>query len=45
MSITRHHMLGALVIGVGASLFMDAWNLFLKRAAAFVALQLEYERP
>lgn len=32
MSITPHHMLGAVVIGVGASLLMDAWNLFLKRA-------------
>ena len=32
MSITPHHVLGALAIGVGASLLMDAWNLFLNRA-------------
>ena len=32
MSITVHHVLGAVAIGVGASLLMDAWNLFLKRA-------------
>jgi hypothetical protein len=31
MSITSH-VLGAAAIGVGASLLMDAWNLFLKRA-------------
>ena len=32
MSITPHHVLGAIAIGVGASVLMDAWNLFLKRA-------------
>jgi hypothetical protein len=32
MSITPHRVLGALAIGVGASLLMDAWNLFLNRA-------------
>ena len=32
MSTTPHHVLGAVAIGVGASLLMDAWNLFLKRA-------------
>lgn len=31
MSITPHHVLGAVAIGVGASLLMDAWNLLLKR--------------
>ena len=31
MSITSH-VLSAAAIGVGASLLMDAWNLFLKRA-------------
>jgi hypothetical protein len=32
MSITPHHVLGAIAVGVGASVLMDAWNLFLKRA-------------
>ena len=32
MSITPHHLLGAFALGVGASLLMDAWNLFLKWA-------------
>jgi Protein of unknown function (DUF2938) len=32
MRMTPHHILGAVVIGVGASLLMDAWNMFLKRA-------------
>lgn len=32
MSITPHHVLGAVAIGVGASLLMDAWNLLLRRA-------------
>lgn len=30
--ITPHHVPGAVAIGVGASLLMDAWNLLLKRA-------------
>jgi Protein of unknown function (DUF2938) len=32
MSITPPPVLDAVAIGVGASLLMDAWNLFLKRA-------------
>jgi hypothetical protein len=32
MGIAPHHVLSAVAIGVGASLLMDAWNLFLKRA-------------
>lgn len=32
MSTTPHHVLGAVAIGMGASLLMDAWNLLLKRA-------------
>lgn len=32
MSISPHYVSGALAIGVGASVLMDAWNLFLKRA-------------
>jgi hypothetical protein len=31
MSISPQHVLSAAAIGVGASLLMDAWNLFLKR--------------
>lgn len=38
MSITPHHLLSAVVIGVGASCLMDAWNLFLKRAFGIPSL-------
>ena len=38
MSITPHHTLSAIVIGIGASLLMDAWNLFLKRAFSMPSL-------
>ena len=30
-SFERHYILGAIAIGVGATLLMDLWNLFLKR--------------
>ena len=32
------HMLGALVIGIGATLIMDLWNLFLRRAFGVASL-------
>jgi hypothetical protein len=32
LSVTSHVVLSAAGIGIGASLLMDAWNLFLKRA-------------
>ena len=32
MIIEAHYLLGAVVIGIGATLLMDSWNLFLKRA-------------
>ena len=38
MSLTPHHILGAATIGVGASLLMDAWNLFLKRTFSIPSL-------
>ncbi len=38
MSISPHLLLGAVVIGVGASLLMDGWNLFLKRALGVPSL-------
>jgi len=38
MSLTPHHILGAAIMGVGASLLMDAWNLLLKRAAGIPSL-------
>jgi hypothetical protein len=38
MRMTLHHVLGAVAIGVGASLLMDAWNLFLKRAFGIPSL-------
>ena len=38
MSIPASHILGAIAIGVGASLLMDLWNLFLKRAFGIPSL-------
>jgi len=31
MSIEANYILGAIAIGIGATLVMDLWNLFLKR--------------
>jgi hypothetical protein len=33
-----HHVLGAVAIGIGASVLMDVWNLFLKRAFGIPSL-------
>ena len=38
MGLSPHHILGAVAIGVGASLLMDAWNLLLKRAVGIPSL-------
>ena len=38
MSIKANHILGAIAIGVGASLLMDLWNLFLKRTFSIPSL-------
>ena len=38
MSIQAHHILGAIAIGIGASLVMDLWNLFLKRTFGIPSL-------
>ena len=38
MSIEASHILGAITIGIGATLFMDLWNLFLKRAFSIPSL-------
>jgi hypothetical protein len=40
MSIAENHMLVAIVIGIGATLGMDLWNLFLKRAFGIPSLNL-----
>src|SRR3954452_19711807 len=32
MRIEASYILGAIAVGIGATLFMDLWNLFLKRA-------------
>jgi len=32
MSVEASHLLGAVAVGIGATLVMDLWNLFLKRA-------------
>ena len=38
MSISESHFLGAIAIGIGATLCMDLWNLFLKRAFSIPSL-------
>jgi uncharacterized membrane protein YagU involved in acid resistance len=38
MSIEPNYILSAIAIGVGASLVMDLWNLFLKRAFSIASL-------
>ena len=38
MNIHAHELLAATVIGVGATLLMDLWNLFLKRALGVPSL-------
>jgi hypothetical protein len=38
MSVEANYILGAIAIGVGASLFMDIWNMFLKRAFGIPSL-------
>ncbi len=38
MSIEAPTVLGAIAIGIGASLVMDLWNLFLKRAFSIPSL-------
>jgi hypothetical protein len=38
MSIEAHSILGAIAIGIGATLVMDLWNLFLKRTFSIPSL-------
>ena len=38
MSIGANDILGAIAVGVGATLVMDLWNLFLKRAFSISSL-------
>jgi len=38
MSIEAVYILGAIGIGIGATLIMDLWNLFLKRASSIPSL-------
>ncbi len=38
MAIEAHYILGAIAIGIGATLLMDLWNLFLKRAFGIPSL-------
>ena len=38
MSNEANHILGAIAIGIGASLLMDLWNLFLKRTFSIPSL-------
>jgi len=37
-AVQQGHWLGAIAIGLGATLFMDLWNLFLRRAFAIPSL-------
>ena len=38
MDIEANRLLGAIAIGIGATLVMDLWNLFLKRAFSIPSL-------
>ena len=38
MSVTAYEIAGAVAVGVGATLVMDLWNLFLKRAFSIPSL-------
>jgi hypothetical protein len=38
MSLEANYILGALAIGIGATLIMDLWNLFLKRTFSIPSL-------
>jgi DUF2938 family protein len=38
MSIEANYILGAIAIGIGATLVMDLWNLFLKRTFSIASL-------
>jgi len=38
MSIEAEYILGAIAVGIGATLLMDLWNLFLKRAFSILSL-------
>jgi DUF2938 family protein len=38
MGIEAHYILGAIAIGIGATLLMDLWNLFLKRTFSIPSL-------
>lgn len=38
MDIEADHILGAIAIGIGATLVMDLWNLFLKRTFSIPSL-------
>ena len=38
MSIEANDVLGAIAVGIGATLVMDLWNLFLKRAFSIPSL-------
>ena len=38
MSLEQFHIADAVVIGIGAALFMDLWNLFLQRAFNIASL-------
>ena len=38
MAIEAKHIVGAFAIGIGATLIMDLWNLFLKRMFSFQSL-------
>jgi len=38
MSLEAHHIVGAVTVGIGATLVMDLWNLFLKRTFSIPSL-------
>ena len=42
MNIETNAVVGAIAIGIGATLFMDLWNLLLKRAFSILSLNYRW---
>ena len=38
MKLEAHYILGAIAVGIGATLFMDLWNLFVRRTFGIPSL-------
>ena len=38
MNVESHYIVGAIAVGIGATLVMDLWNVFLRRAFSIPSL-------